>query len=78
MITLPKLVHGVFIRPLFVRDNCNSIHDIAKNLHWTYGYIARSTGIPEGSISNYAAGIRYPDKERYNKLAAFFDWEVWP
>lgn len=64
-------------RPLFVRDNCNSIHDIAKNLRWTYGYIAHATGIPASTISSYAAGILFPNQRNYNKLAAFFDWEVW-
>ena len=74
---MPKLKPSVSNRPLFVRSNINSIHDICKNLYITYSMVSRATGIPQGSLARYAAGVSIPDKERYNKLAEFFDWEVW-
>ena len=74
---MPNLRPSPYNRPLFVRDNINSIHTLAKNLHITYGEIARETGIPHGAINRYASGVALPDKERYNLLAVFFDWEIW-
>ena len=74
---MPKLRPYPYTRPLFVFDNINSIHTLAKNLHITYGEIARETGIPKSTISKYASGIDLPGKERYNLLAIYFDWEIW-
>ena len=77
MSTLPKIQPSTCSRPIFVRDNINSIHTLAKNLHITYGEIARATDIPKGSIGAYASGAALPGQERYNRLAIFFDWEIW-
>ena len=75
----PKVVAHRFKhdRPLFVRDNINSIHDICNTLHISYTEIAHFTGIRSCVISGYANGAYFPNKEKYNKLAEFFDWEVW-
>ena len=75
--TAIKFYRGENNRPLFVRDNINSIHTICNTLRFSYAEIALATGIPRTSILAYAAGYELPRKERYNKLAAFFDWEVW-
>ena len=74
---MPKLRPYPYTRPLFVFDNINSIQTLAKNLHITYGEIARETGIPHSAIHRYAEGIALPGKDRYNLLAIFFDWEIW-
>ena len=74
---MPKLQPSTYSRPIFVRDNINSIHTLAKNLHITYGDIARATGISKGTIGTYASGVAFPNQERYNRLAIFFDWEIW-
>ena len=74
---MPNFCSHSYYMPLFVRDNINSIHSLAKNLHITYGEIARETGIPHSAIHRYAEGIALPGKDRYNLLAIFFDWEIW-
>ena len=74
---MPKLRPAPYNRPIFVRYNINSIHTIAHTLHIPYSEIARATGIPHSTINAYASGAAIPDKERYNLLAIFFDWEIW-
>lgn len=72
-----KLRPSIYSMPVFVRDNISRIHTLAKNLHITYGEIARATDIPKGTIGTYASGAALPNQERYNRLAIFFDWKIW-
>ena len=60
-----KFTHYRQPRPDFVYDNIDSIGTINYTL------------IPEKYLYDYRDGLVYPSKRNYNKLAAFFDWEVW-
>lgn len=63
--------------PQFVVDNIDSIEAICKTCRISYASIARSTGLSGSIIRDYAVFGIIPGKSNYNKLATFFDWEVW-
>ena len=64
-------------RPAFVADNIYSMEQIMITCNIMNSQISAATGIPHNYISEYKQGIAIPSKSNYNKLAAFFDWEVW-
>lgn len=69
--------------PPFVTKNLASIYSASRKLGCSYLDIQLATGIPAFNIGaivfefNSPYKPKLPDKDTYNKLAAFFDWEVW-
>ena len=63
--------------PDFVAINMQSMKTIRKNLGWERGYVAEQVGIHPNTINKYEEDWVLPGKSNYNKLACFFDWEIW-
>ena len=63
--------------PDFVDINLRSIKTIRKHIGWSQAYVAKEAGITKQDVSLYEQGKRIPTKNTYNKLAKFFDWEIW-
>ena len=72
-----KFTHYRQPRPDFVYDNIDSIGTICRTLSISFRSVSNYTLIPEKYLYDYRDGLVYPSKRNYNKLAAFFDWEVW-
>ena len=72
-----KLFHAPRNIPTVVLDNIASMDKIATACRFSDYFIAHSTGIDPNQINCYRANISIPQKKNYNKLAAFFEWEVW-
>ena len=63
--------------PDFVADNLRSMRTIRKNLGWRLGTTARNAGFTPQYYSQIELLRVVPRKDMYNKLACFFDWEIW-
>lgn len=64
-------------RPQFVYDNIDSMRQIRLACKFSIVDVAKATGIIPTHIGEWELGYRYPAQTNYNKLAAFYDWEVW-
>ena len=63
--------------PDFVFDNLDSIYTIRTTLKISLQTIAYGCGMHTKTVSLWERGMALPNKKTYNKLAKFFDWEVW-
>ena len=63
--------------PDFVVINVQSMRTIRKNLCWEQADVAKHIGIHRKTLYEYESGRHIPAKNNYNKLARYFDWEVW-
>ena len=72
-----KVTHYRQYRPDFVLDNIDSMEQIMDTCGFKIRQVANLTGILPSFIREYKLGYSLPSKTNYNKLAAFFDWEVW-
>lgn len=73
--------------PNFVQKNISRIYSESRALGCSYLDIEAATGVPAFDIGAFIFGAAHPqtscakpvrpDKDTYNKLAAFFEWEVW-
>ena len=63
--------------PDFVAINLRSMRTIRKNLVWRLTSTARNAGFTPQYYSQIELMRILPRKDMYNKLARFFDWEVW-
>lgn len=63
--------------PPFVIEHADSLQATRENAGLSRTEVAGRTGISYGNISQYERGYSFPNKQNYNKLAKFFDWEEW-
>ena len=66
-----------FPRPQFVYDNIHSMKQIRTACKFSLEDISQATMIPRWHLDDWENNLRYPSKSNYNKLAAFFEWEIW-
>ncbi len=66
-----------FPRPQFVYDNIHSMKQIRIANKLSLAEVSRDTLIPTVLLDDWENNFRYPSKNNYNKLAAFFEWEIW-
>lgn len=64
-------------RPQFVYDNIDSMKQIREACKISLAEVSKYTLIPAFLIDGWENGTRYPSQTNYNKLADFYDWEVW-
>ena len=64
-------------KPEFIRENIYRLSTIRTSKGLTRKDLSRSVGMPEYLIRGYEEGYRSPSRKNYNKLADFFDWQVW-
>ena len=79
-LTSNSKVQGYFFEggiPDFVFDNIDSIHTIRTTLKISLQTIAYACGMHPQTVSLWERGRALPNKKTYNKLAKFFDWEIW-
>ena len=65
------------IMPTFVRNNMMHMWVLYLKQGITRKDVATVAQVSERAIRNYEDGKQYPSRSTYNKLAAFFGWEVW-
>ena len=63
--------------PDFVFDNLDSMRTIRTTLRMKVQFIAYRCHMACATIWALERGAHMPSKKTYNKLAKFFDWEVW-
>lgn len=63
--------------PEFVYVNLASILTLRKNLHMSQQYVADNAGISTVAVRRLETGTAIPSQKIYNRLAKFFDWEIW-
>ena len=63
--------------PRFVKPNIAKLHSLRVGLGFSQVVLAELTGLTSTSISGYERGISIPYRKQYNKLAEFFEWEIW-
>ncbi len=73
----PRLRAKVKDIPDFVLDNLDSIRKLRKHCHIPFNSICRELDIKRTTLLEWELGERIPSKFDYNRLAVFFDWEVW-
>ena len=64
-------------RPAFVYDNVASMKQTRAACHIPLAEVSKQTLIPIVLIDDWENKLRYPSKANYNKLANFFEWEIW-
>ena len=63
--------------PDFVAKNLISMRTIRKNLGWRLNATAKNAGFTPQHYSLIELLRVLPKKDTYNKIARFFDWEIW-
>ncbi len=65
------------ITPPYVIGNVSRMWTLYLKQGITRKDVATVAQVSERAIRNYEDGKQYPSRSTYNKLAAFFGWEVW-
>ena len=63
--------------PFFVMEYMDNLAEIRTEKGLSRRNIAEGTGVRIDYIAQYERGYCFPNKENYNKLAKFFNWEEW-
>lgn len=70
-------MHKTTSIPLFVRNNVHYLAFHRRNRLLSQQKLAQLLNIPRYQVADWERGKCFPSKDYYNKLAEFFDWEVW-
>lgn len=71
------MAHHRVSAPSFVIEYIDNLAQTRTEKELSRRNIADRTGVPYDYISQYERGYCFPSKNNYNKLAKFFNWEVW-
>ncbi len=64
-------------RLAFVYDNVAGMKQHRITSKKTLEEVSRATLIPALYLDDWENNLRYPSKANYNKLADFYEWEIW-
>ena len=65
------------LTPSYVVGNMSRMWTLYLKQGITRKDVATVAQVSERAIRNYEDGKQYPSQKTYNKLAAFFGWELW-
>ncbi len=71
------MAHHKVTAPFFVIEYMDNLADIRTEKGLSRRDIADGTGLRIEYIAQYERGYCFPNKENYNKMAKFFEWEEW-